>query len=245
MLPILFEAFGLKIFSYPLMIGLCTGLGLTLLNSLRETNKITTKYYYSFLGGVLFFAWFGAKVFFLCFSKIENSSKYLLNSNFWMGGGFVFYGGLIFATLYALFFIFVLKKFKWEEGKYLLPVLTISHGVGRFGCVLAGCCFGSQTDFILSINHRHPVQLYEGIILIIFGIYFFKTIDKLDTLKSLILYLIFYSILRFNMEFLRDDLIRGTLFGLSTSQTISTLLFLLGIILYIYQSLYLKRKSLS
>lgn len=239
MLPVLVELFGVKIFTYPLMIGISTGVGLSLLNSLRASKKITTHYFNFFFLGTLFFAWFGAKLFFLLFSQIENSSRYVLNTNFWMGGGFVFYGGLIFATLYVLSIILVFKMFSWEEGKFLLPIVCIVHGIGRIGCLLAGCCFGSETNFFVSVNHRHPVQFYEALILILFGLYFYRLVEKLNTTQALSIYFIFYSVLRFNMEFLRGDFIRGTVMGLTSSQFISIFIFGAGIILFLIE----KRKT--
>lgn len=237
MLPILFQIKGLIIYSYPLMVGVATGLAYLLLQNFVESKKITTKYFNLIFLGCLFFSWLGAKVFFLIFSGFEETKKIALNSNFWIGGGFVFYGGFIATSLFILFVIFILKKWKWEEGKYFFPVLLLSHGVGRIGCFLAGCCFGHQSTLFWAIEKEgkniHPVQIYESLLLLFLGFIFLKIIEKLSTLQALIYYLLLYGASRFFLEFFRGDLVRGEIFNLSSSQFISIILIIMAISLKI------------
>ena len=48
--------------------------------------------------------------------------------------------------------------------------------------------------------------------------------------KLIFIYMLVYPIVRFTLEFFRGDTIRGFLFGLSTSQWISILLFTTAVI---------------
>ncbi len=79
---------------------------------------------------------------------------------------------------------------------------------------------------------RFPVQLLEALINLILFIILFLYAKKPRKDGSLLgIYLICYSLLRFSLEFLRGDVERGILLGISTSQWISLLLIPAGIFL--------------
>jgi phosphatidylglycerol:prolipoprotein diacylglycerol transferase len=81
---------------------------------------------------------------------------------------------------------------------------------------------------------RFPIQLVEaGLNLLLFFLlwYLFKK-EKLQQ-RLLYLYFLIYPIIRFTLEFFRGDSYRGFLFGLSTSQLISILLFLYAVIMLV------------
>ena len=115
----------------------------------------------------------------------------------------------------------------------MIPALTLGHGVGRLGCLLAGCCFGKETDMWWGIfmhgHYRHPTQLLEATGLILLGLYFLKSHVEKNIL--LIRYLIIYGVLRFGVEALRGDEVRGLWGPLSTSQWLSLLLITVGLCL--------------
>lgn len=161
-------------------------------------------------------------------------------------GGFVFYGGLIGAILgvyiYAKSFEISFK----ELCNILTAVFPIFHSIGRIGCLLAGCCHGKEyngfgsitfynTDFAPIGVPLFPMQLVESICNLIIFIIVLVTYKKFKgTNKTIALYLVLYSIVRFALEFFRGDDIRGIML-LSTSQWISIVLFVVGIILFIYE----------
>lgn len=168
-------------------------------------------------------------------------------------GGFVFYGGLIGAVLGIFIYS---KQFKIPFKEILLilvPVFPLVHSIGRIGCLLAGCCYGMEYDGIFSItfhNSLHapnevqlfPMQIVESICLFLIFIILLITYKRfLNTYKTLGVYCILYSIIRFTLEFFRGDLIRGIYFSLSTSQWISILIFILGITIFIYEYKYTKK----
>ena len=60
--------------------------------------------------------------------------------------------------------------------------------------------------------------------------------------KLVFVYMLLYSVVRFSVEFLRGDTIRGVYFGISTSQWISIVLFVLAIIkLFVIKSKNIKK----
>lgn len=159
-------------------------------------------------------------------------------------GGFVFYGGLIGGVaglyVYSKSFSISFKKLCM----ILIPVVPIFHAIGRTGCLLAGCCHGREYNGFGSITFYNtdlapvgvplfPIQIVESICnLIIFTIILLTYKKFKGTYKTIALYAVFYSVVRFALEFYRGDAVRGIII-LSTSQWISIALFIVGILLFI------------
>lgn len=231
-LPILFESSFFTLYAYPLFMGLSWGVGFYLTRYLFESFKLDTKALLPLFGGIFAMSWIGAKVFFLMFSSQQKVHQYLYADEFWLGGGFVFYGGLIFGLIFYFIYSLWFKRFPFEESKILVPGLVFGHAIGRFGCFLTGCCFGTQCDLPWAVHMHgewiHPVQLYEAFGLTALGFLVLKWVNqKKENFFVVTRYLMLYSILRFVVEHFRGDLIRGVYwFNLSTSQMISLALFI-------------------
>lgn len=219
--------------------GLAWGVGFYLTRYLFEKFNLDTKPLIPLFTGVFITSWVGAKVFFLAVSSQHKVYQYLYADSFWLGGGFVFYGGLIFALIFYFIYSLWLKKFPFEESRFLAPGLVFGHAIGRIGCFFTGCCYGSQCDLFWAVKMHgkwiHPVQLYEAFGLLAIGYLTLKWIsDKKENLYVITHYLLFYSLLRFVVEFFRGDLIRGVYwFSLSTSQIISLGLFFISLVIII------------
>jgi len=162
--------------------------------------------------------------------------------------GGVFYGGLIVA--FAVGFWYMRKHHLpvWPVADAMAPGLALGHVVGRFGCLLAGCCYGRPTALPWGVTFTdpfaasnvgtplhvalHPTQLYDG------GAEFLILIFLLATEKywrhragwTWWIYILLYGISRFFIEFFRGDP-RGFTMGLSTSQWISMGLVPLSIVM--------------
>ena len=169
-------------------------------------------------------------------------------------GGFVFYGGLLGGILGVFIYS---KQFKISFKSLLLtllPVVPLIHAIGRIGCLCAGCCYGMEYNGFGAITFHNsplapngvplfPMQIIEAICNLIIFIILLVTYKRyLGTYKTLGLYLILYSIVRFILEFFRGDLIRGIYFSLSTSQWISIILFIVGISIFICEYRKLKKQ---
>ena len=160
------------------------------------------------------------------------------------GSGFVVYGGIIMGVLSGIIYARVHKMNFYKYFDIVMPSVLLAQGFGRIGCFLAGCCYGRETDSLIgvvfpsgSLAPAHvkliPTQLISSIgCFLIVGIllYFLNKKHKDGTIGSL--YMIFYSIGRFIIEFFRNDY-RGSVGILSTSQFISILILVLEIILYL------------
>lgn len=158
-------------------------------------------------------------------------------------GGMVFYGGFIGSVAAVYIHTHFSKAIDRKTALNLLAIATpLFHAFGRIGCFLGGCCYGIESSFGFIVHDnpltpelngvtRFPVQLVEaGCNLLIFALLFFVFRRKEKHLPLLATYIFLYAPVRFVMEFLRGDQIRGFLFGLSTSQWVSILLLIAAVI---------------
>jgi phosphatidylglycerol:prolipoprotein diacylglycerol transferase len=160
----------------------------------------------------------------------------LLSLDFLRSGG-VFYGGLIGAVLTGYF---LMKRYKlpwWKTADACAPGIAIGNFFGRQGCFAAGCCWGKPTSLpwgvkFTELGHQitgvptdvylHPTQLYESFaMLIVFLFLLWMHRRKRFSGQVILLYALLYSIVRFAIEFVRDDP-RGDIFGLTTLTGLST-----------------------
>jgi phosphatidylglycerol:prolipoprotein diacylglycerol transferase len=152
-------------------------------------------------------------------------------------GGMVFYGGL-FGSIAGVYFYCRIMKAPFETAmKLFIPVIPLAHAIMRVGCFAGGCCHGIEHPPPLGITFTQaigapnnipllPVQLYEAITnLFIFVILWCYSKNEKSWMVTTCLYGLFYSFARFWLEFLRGDAIRGFVFGFSTSQFISIVVF--------------------
>ncbi|MGZ3808621.1 MAG: prolipoprotein diacylglyceryl transferase [Bacteriovorax sp.] len=216
--------------------GLAWGVAYYFTQYVFEKNNEDTSGLLKLFVGVFLTSWIGAKVFFLIFSSQHKIYQYLYANYFWLGGGFVFYGGLIFGLAFYLFYSLYLKKFDFNKSFLLVPGLVFGHAIGRVGCFLTGCCYGAQCDLPWKVymdnKFRHPVQLYEAFALFYLGYRSLIWIkQKKGNLLVVINYLLYYSIIRFVVEFFRGDEIRGVFWlSLSTSQYLSIMIFVAALL---------------
>ncbi len=155
---------------------------------------------------------------------------------YFLNGGIVFYGGLIGVIISIL----LMSKVKNKDGKkilnYIAPAIPLFHAFARFGCLLAGCCYGITSNWgVVLVNEpdvvRLPVQAFESICNIIIFVILKIHIKKKNNDNNLFIYLILYAICRFVLEFFRGDAIRGIwIFGLSTAQLVSVVIIIISVI---------------
>ncbi|MFT5917819.1 MAG: phosphatidylglycerol:prolipoprotein diacylglycerol transferase [Flammeovirgaceae bacterium] len=157
-----------------------------------------------------------------------------------LGGGFVFYGSLIFCIPIVIWFI---KRHKIPAMQMLdLVAITtcIVHIFGRMGCFGAGCCHGLVTEGFFSViftdpsclakplnTPLHPTQLYSIALIssILIILLIVKKFQKFDG-QLFLVYMLLYAIGRSIIEEFRGDFKRGYVFDgfLSHSQLISIIL---------------------
>ena len=156
-------------------------------------------------------------------------------------GGMSFHGGLIGIILISIWFA---KKNEVSAFRYLDIVAIVAPiGIffGRIANFINSELYGLETSLpwgvkFLKVDEllRHPTQIYEaifeGVILFLILIYFRK--KGLMKTPGLIsgLFLIFYSIFRFTIEYFRvpDEQLGYLFLNLTMGQIISFIFFLIG-----------------
>jgi len=177
----------------------------------------------------------------------------LFSLDFLRSGG-VFYGGLLGAVLAGYLLMKHYRLPWWKTADACAPGIAIGNFFGRQGCFAAGCCWGKPTTLPWGVKfteqgheitgvptdaYLHPTQLYESFaMLLVFVFLLWLHKRKRFSGQVILAYALLYSIIRFLIEFVRDDP-RGdilgltTLTGLSTSQLISIVVGLSALILLI------------
>lgn len=155
-------------------------------------------------------------------------------------GGGVFYGGLL-GGMAAGAIYFKKASLNAEYADIAITSVPLFHVFGRIGCFMGGCCYGIESSFGFTYTRalvpeangvsRFPVQLLESLLcLLLFLAMYFLIKRRLLCGKLVPFYFISYGIIRFSLEFLRGDEIRGRWLIFSTSQWISIVLIIVGII---------------
>jgi len=239
---------GLELHTYGLMMVLGASLGITCSAGRAKQKGISAEQEFLFLLHALIGGIVGAKFLYLL-PRIQEfwtyrSEIFQTFDSFiaYIGGGFVFYGGLIGGLAAAALYCRYYKEPFMTMIEIAVPFIPLMHGIGRIGCFLTGCCYGipsTHYGIAFSISQAapngiplFPVQLAEACVnFILCVVLVLYTQKERAPLTALGLYLSCYAVARFLLEFLRYDSARGVYFFLSTSQWISLITLPIGIFL--------------
>lgn len=196
---------------------------------------------------VILAAFIGGKLFFF----LEDIDKYIENPSVIkgaMGGGFVFYGSLIFAVPTIVWW---LRKEKVPVRPFLdilAFVGPVVHSFGRVGCFLAGCCHGKVCDSWLGVTFSHPdtlaafkntplypTQLFDIAVnlTILVTIFIIQKKQKFDG-QLFLVYLMMYAVGRSIVEVYRGDEARGFIIDgvVSHSQFIAACIIVICVVVW-------------
>lgn len=175
----------------------------------------------------------------------------LLDAGFIQSGG-VYYGGFIGGMLVSIAYM------KWAGMPMLrttdafAPGIAFGHGLGRLGCLAAGCCYGESTNLPWAVIFTnplankgagtplnlplHPTQVYEFLAeMVITSILLLLWKRRSFAGQIVGTYAFLYGVARFFLEFLRGDPGRGSVMGgmFSLTQVISILFVIMGGVLWL------------
>jgi phosphatidylglycerol---prolipoprotein diacylglyceryl transferase len=241
MKPVLLEILNISIYGYGTMIaiGICAAILLVTRRARQrkyDEDSILNMSIFAIISGIL-----GGKLLYLITDiKLIIQDPSMLKD---IGSGFVIYGAIIGGGLAV--FIYCRRK-KWSVPRVfdlVIPAIPLAQGFGRIGCFLAGCCYGKETILRIGVEfknspfapsgvHLHPTQIYSFIFdfCLAFFLLWYDRKERKDG-RVFSLYVMFYSIGRFFVEFLRDDP-RGSVGVFSTSQFISIFTLIIGIFFF-------------
>lgn len=151
-------------------------------------------------------------------------------------GGLIYYGGFIGASLAVILMAHLRKERLWDFADFVVTAVPLGHAVGRVGCFLNGCCYGTACDLPWAVSFdsvaRHPTQLYETAFnLLLYGLLLWIYPRRKRAGAVFALYMQAYGLGRFIIEFVRGD-DRMQWFGLSVAQQVSIGVFLAGCALW-------------
>lgn len=184
-------------------------------------------------------------------------------------GGLIFYGGLIGSSISLVLFARHKHEKTLDVLDFAITSIPLGHALGRIGCFINGCCYGSTTHCPLGVIYPkgslaweyqselglleqaathclpiHPVQLYESSLGII-TFFILHIIHKKHKKNGTVLavYLLIYSVVRFSLEFFRGDPRVRYETQFSVAQYVSMGLFIMGCCIFLLQHLKDKQKN--
>ncbi len=232
--PITIRGYGLMI-----SIGVLCALFVLLKRAKKKGVKEDTIYTLGFI--VLLSGVIGAKLLYVLV-EIKTVINYPLQ--ILSGNGFVVYGGIIGGLLMGMAYCNLKKLDFLLLFDLVMPSVALAQGFGRIGCFFAGCCYGSETDSVIGIVFHNssiapndvkllPTQLFSSAGDFLIATFLILYANKAKSKGEIgALYLVLYSIGRFVIEFFRNDY-RGSIGIISTSQFISLVILVIGIVMLI------------
>jgi len=195
------------------------------------------------LGSIIFFQgfWFELGI---IIKRLLSKKKYE-----WRRPQAVFFGGFLGCILLGMLLSYLNNISGWYAADFLVLILPFSHGLARLGCLNFGCCYGKvcSESHLLKVVYTHPqsepvrkgshevsryaVQLYEMILCISLGIFLWSLLGRVSAGKIFACYLLGYGLIRFLLEFVRDNTYELRIGMLSIWQYVSLACFMLGVII--------------
>ena len=229
MYPVLFDlGGGLVIYSYSVFLALGYLVAYWVVSAEIDRRKMDPS-----LPAVLLLACFiaglvGAKILFLY--QNATLAEFLANPVRYFISGFSSVGGLAGIFL-ALWIVSRLRKTHFQVLlDVVCPALILGYGVGRIGCFLNGCDYGTACSlpWAVSFSQRvvnvHPTQLYDTLFMALLFVFLWKirTEDRPTGFVSAVGFVILGT-QRFFIEFIRETT-PSFIEGLSQAQLAALLL---------------------
>lgn len=202
---------------YGLIIGICLVIGI---EYFQKHNQIVPKNKEKiFIYGLIITAIIGARIYGIV-ADWDYFSQYPIQMLNLRGGGLGIYGGLIAGIIFILVFTKKNKIKFLEITNTIIPIIPLCQSIGRWGNFFNHEIYGT---------YNQPVWLYESILLFLFFL-----ITRKNKKHSTAVYLIYYGIIRFILEFIRLDTIK--VYYLSLAQILSLLFIISGVIIIHYEN---------
>lgn len=147
-------------------------------------------------------------------------------------GGLAILGGIVFGVLAVYVFCRKKKLSFLKIADLLVPFVAFAQAIGRIGCFFNGCCYGipSRYGFYFPVHDAVlvPSQLISSFLLLVLYVVLRATQRRAHSAGSVFArYIIFYSVLRFFVEFIRGDSLKP-FFGFTIFQLFCIVFFMMG-----------------
>ena len=252
--PILINLGFIEIRWYSILILIAFTIGYLLVVNRCKKYNISKVFISDLSFYLVIFCILGARLYY-CLFNLNYYSKNILDIFKIWEGGLAIHGGIIAGILTIYFYSRKKEISILTLLDIFAPALVLGQAIGRWGNFFNMEAYGPETtlyqlqslgipNFILDgmyINgvYHHPTFLYEslGCLLIFITIMIIRNLNSIKEGQITSFYLIFYGIIRFFIESLRQDSLM--LFNLKVAQLISILMIIIG--LYLFIRPYIKR----
>ena len=247
---------GISLYHFFWTLSWCLGLGI--FAKVRSAHHLSPAQTLVVGIGVLLSAIVGGRIFFF----LNHPTKNIWQSFSFENGGLVLWGSILFSTAFVfLFSIFPQKTGKQSFGELLDEVswsAAPSIALGRVGCFFQGCCHGRlcsmewrggiyHSPFLdrIGVTYHSPLSSAEILDLALVPVQLIESIGLLAVLilqyrlrKRLhpsFVFASFYAVLRFFLEFLRGDNIRGIWGPLSSAQWLCFGMMIVCLVMHLFK----------
>lgn len=169
--PILFKLGSIEVRSFSVIILIAVALGCWLVKRRCSRYQIPWSEMTDLIVWVVVAGVLGARLLFIAqeFGSMKPSEIWSLRFD-----GLTSFGGIIGGLFVVAFFAKRRKRPMLSYLDILMPAMVLGQAIGRFACLLNGCCYGvaCPTNFpigIPAVGHPglvHPAQMYETAILL-------------------------------------------------------------------------------
>ena len=234
MKPTLFKIGFLSIQGYGLMVAIAFLVALQIAVRMAKREGLPPKLIYNLSIYILISAFLGARFFYIL-QHYDSYGSFISVFELWQGG-LMYYGGFVTAFVITIMYLIWMKQPIGKVLDILGPPMLLGKSISRVGCFLAGCCFGKPTTLPwgvifpeyspawmeLGYQKVHPTQLYSVLSLFIIFMVLLILRRYMRFSGQLFLFsVIFYSMYRFLIDFLRYYKPNERIGVLATSQVVS------------------------
>ena len=210
MYPVLLDlGGGLVIYSYSVFLALGYLVGYWVVSAEVSRRKMDPALPSALLLACFIAGLVGAKILFLY--QNATLAEFLSNPARYFASGYASVGGL-FGVFCAVWIVSRLNKTDFQGLLDIVcPALILGHGVGRIGCFLNGCDYGTvcSLPWAVSFSDRvvsvHPTQIYDVLFMALLFVFLWKI--RTENRPAGFLSAVGFVILgaqRFLIEFIRD-----------------------------------------
>jgi len=158
----------------------------------------------------------------------------------------VFYGGFLGAAAAAILYCQIRSQPLWRLADAYAPSIALGSVLGRIGCLMTGCCYGSVCELPWAIRFPtghathgtavHPVQIYDALLnLVVWAVLEFLHRKRKFEGQVFAAWLLTYPIARSIAELFRGDYPVRYLDGrLTPAHLVGAGLFVTGCVLYFW-----------
>ncbi|MBN1352408.1 prolipoprotein diacylglyceryl transferase [candidate division KSB1 bacterium] len=243
---------GFAIRSYGFMLALSFMIGIWLATRRAKKIGVDPNQIMDLSIWIIIAAIVGSRLLYVIYHLDEFKGRWTATFNPFQGGqvgigGLTMLGGVVLAIITAYFYMRRKKMSFLLTADVMIPSLALGIFLTRIGCFLNGCCYGLKTDLPWGVTFTneycavanefmnvplHPTQLYAAFYgLLILGVVLFaEKYKKFDGMLFFI-FLIFYGLSRFLVEFVRYQDNYFAIIGgvkITINQVISLLMIIAG-----------------